>query len=87
MLLSESQIRVASQIDKKVGKLLDRSYSDLAIMGEMADEMPAFKTLLDTSSRSEMDALCARFSGFYYYMKILETVARQLKSGEIKIPD
>jgi hypothetical protein len=30
----------------------------------MADEMPAFKTLLDTSSRSEMDALCARFAGF-----------------------
>ena len=87
MLLSESQLRVASQIDKKVGKLLDRRYSGLAIMGEMADEMPAFKTLLDTSSRSEMDALCARFAGFYYYVKILETVARQLKSGEIKIPD
>jgi len=87
MLLSESQLRVASKIDKKVGKLMDRGYTDLAIMGELADEMPAFKTLLDTSSRSEMDALCARFSGFYYYMKILETVARQLKSGEIKIPD
>jgi len=56
-------------------------------MAEMADEMPAFKTLLDTSARSEMDALCARFSGFYYYMKILETVARKLKSGEMKIPE
>ena len=87
MLLSESRLRLRLKIDKKVGKLLDRRCTDLAIMGEIANEMPAFKTLLDTSSRSEMDALCARFSGFYYYMKILETVARQLKSGEIKILD
>jgi hypothetical protein len=87
MPLAPEQLRVASKIDKKVGKLLDRRCSDLGIMAEMADEMPVFKTLLDTSARSEMDALCARFSGFYYYMKILETVARKLKSGEMKTPE
>lgn len=87
MPLTAEQLRVASKIDKKVGKLLNRQCGDLAIMGEMADDMPAFKILLDTSARSELDALCGRFPGFYYYMKVLETVAKKLKSGELKVPE
>jgi hypothetical protein len=43
MPFTAEQLRVASKIDKKVGKLLNRRCGDLVIMGEMADEMPAFQ--------------------------------------------
>jgi hypothetical protein len=40
---------------------------------------------MDTSTKGEMDELCAQLSGFYRYTKILETVAAAIKSGEIKV--
>ncbi|MBZ5623089.1 MAG: arylsulfatase regulator [Acidobacteriia bacterium] len=87
MALSAEQLRIASRIDRKIGKLLDAGRDDLAIMGDMSDYMPEFNRLMDTSSREEMDALSARFPGFYYYGKILEMVAKQIRSGEIKVPE
>jgi hypothetical protein len=55
------------------------------IIGEMFDCMPFFKMLLD-SGQDTMDELCRRFSGFYHYAKILETLAAGIQSGEIQVP-
>lgn len=83
---TEEQIRIARQIDAKVRELEGAGLDDLTIMGEMHGQMADFKRLLDTSARSEMDELCARFGGFYRYAKILEAVAAGIKSGRIKVP-
>jgi hypothetical protein len=49
-----------------VQKLIRKGYDDVGIFVEMADDMPAFKRLLD-AGQAIMDALCERFPGFYYY--------------------
>jgi hypothetical protein len=74
------------QIDAKVRELAGAGLDDLTIMGEMHGQMPDFKRLLDTSARSEMEQLGARFPGFYRYAKILEAVAAGIKAGRIRVP-
>ena len=86
MNLTEEQIQIASLIDARVRELATAGSDDITIFAEMADYMPRFKRLMDTSTQDEMDALCERFSGFYQYAKILERVAAGIKSGEIKVP-
>jgi hypothetical protein len=72
---------------KDVGENLDDAgLEDLTIMGEMHGQMPDFKRLLETSARSEMEQLGARFPGFYRYAKILEAVAAGIKAGRIRVP-
>jgi len=60
--------------------------NDLAIFTDMADYLPAFKRLMDTSTADDMDQLAARYTGFYQYAKILETVAAGIRSGKIVVP-
>ena len=86
MALIAEQLRIASQIDAKVRELDGAGLDDLTIMGEMYEQTPGFKRLLDTSTRGEMDELCARFPGFYRYAKILEAVAAGIKTGRIRVP-
>jgi hypothetical protein len=59
---------------------------DLAIFIDMADYLPTFKRLMDTSTHDDMDQLAARYTGFYQYAKILETVAAGIRSGKIVVP-
>jgi hypothetical protein len=41
---------------------------------------------MDTSTADDMDLLAARYTGFYQYAKILETVAAGIRSGKIVVP-
>ena len=59
---------------------------DVAIMAAMADHMPAFKQLMDTAGRDDMDELTRRFAGFYRYAKLLEALAAGIQSGDIEVP-
>jgi hypothetical protein len=85
MHLSAEQLDIASRIDAKVQRLSAEGADDIALFVEMADDMPAFKRLLD-SGHGTMDALCLRFGGFYRYAKILEMIAAGIASGEIQVP-
>jgi hypothetical protein len=52
----------------------------------MADSMPDFQRLMDTSKHGEMDGLCRRFPSFYRYAQILETIATRIQAGDIRVP-
>ena len=86
MHLSAEQLQIASLIDKQVQELAGTGMEDILIFAEMADYMPGFKRVMDTSTRSEMDALCEQYSGFCRYAKILERIAAGIQSSEIKVP-
>lgn len=51
----------------------------------MLDYMPGFKRLMDTSQQGEMDELCRRFPWFYRYATILESLAKGIAFGSIKV--
>ena len=61
MHLTPKQIRIATDIDAKVEKLVHAGCDDTAVLAEMYEEMPNFKRLMDTAGHGGMDALCARF--------------------------
>jgi len=86
MNLSAEQLQIASMIDAKVQELVEAGCDHAMILGEMADYMPGFKRLMDTSQRGEMDELCRRFAWFYHYAKMLESLAAGIRSGAIKVP-
>ena len=85
MHLSAEQLAIASRIDAKMQRLADEGNDDVAIFVELADDMPAFRRLLDAGPPA-MDQLCLRFGGFYRYAKILEAIAASIASGEIRVP-
>ena len=42
---------------------------------------------METSSRSEMDALCLKYDGFYQFANLLERLATGIADGRIQVPD
>jgi hypothetical protein len=56
------------------------------LLRSMADHMGAFKQVLDTCSRGEMDRLCERYDGCYRFARLLETLARGIADGTIPVP-
>ena len=86
MDLTGEQLEIASRLDTEVRRLIQGGNDDVAIFAAMADSMPEFERLMESSKRGELDELCGRFAGLYRYAKILETIAARIHSGEIKVP-
>jgi len=86
MALSEKQIKLAKRIDEHVKKIIADGGDDEALMVSMSDHMGMFKQVMDSSTKNEMDELSDRFSGFYRFGKLLETVAQGIQDGRIRVP-
>lgn len=87
MSLTDEHLTLASKIDMRVRELERAGANEAVMLGEMLDQMPNFKRLMDTTTLAEMDDLCDRFHGFYRYAKLLERMAEGISSGRIKIPE
>ena len=86
MALTQDHKRLAERIDKKVTKILKHGGNDVDVLTGLTSYMNDFKTLMDTTSKDDMNALCERFDGFYRYAKILENLAEGIHSGDIIVP-
>lgn len=86
MTLAPVHNRLAERIDKKVSKILKHGGSEVDVLTGLASYMNDFKTLMDSTSKADMDLLCKRYDGFYRYAKILENLASGIQSGNISVP-
>jgi hypothetical protein len=86
MKLTSEQLQFVASIDAQVQELIEQGKDDITIFAEMADSMPDFKRLMDSSKHGELDELCRRFPYFYKYAQILETIAARIQSGDIRVP-
>ena len=86
MTLTRQQLWIATKIDTRMQRLIRAGKDNLAIMGAMADHMPAFHQLLNTTEPDGLDQLTRKFSGFRRYAKILESLAAGIQSGAIPVP-
>ena len=86
MEFTPEQLKIASRIDAEVQRLARTGRDDIGILAEMADLMPDFKRLMDSSKPGALDELGRRFAGFHRYAKILEAVASGIRAGTIKVP-
>ena len=83
---SPADRNLVERIDKQVAEIVAAGGSDIDVFAAMADDMPAFKTLLDTTSSKHMSRLCRRYNGFYCYTQVLEGIAQGIASGDIQVP-
>lgn len=86
MNLTDKQQNIVSMIDNWVQGILSRGGGDEEILVEMVDYMEGFKYLMDTLDQGEIDILCDRYDGFYYFAKFLENIAEGIAAGEIEVP-
>ena len=71
MALAAEQIHLASLIHNQVRNGLEDGGGDEALLRAMSDYKGAFKQIMDSTTRNEMDELCARYPGFYRFGKLL----------------
>jgi hypothetical protein len=83
---TEAHRRVASRIDAKIKQLEARGLLEVEILRAMAEDMRRLPPLMVTAPGPEMDTLCAEFTGFYRFAKILETLASGIAAGKVKVP-
>jgi len=86
MPVTAQQTQLARRIDTHVRHVLAQGGGDEALlvsMADYADYVETFKQLLDTCTGADMDALCARYDGFYRFAKLLERLAEGIADGSI----
>ena len=86
MALTDKQLGLARQIEEHVTKVVSDGGDDETLLLSMADHMGTFKQLIDTTNKGEMDELCERFSGFYRFARLLESLAQGIQDGSIDVP-
>ena len=79
--------QLARQIDAHVKQTIADGGGDQELLTSMYDYMLLFKEIMDTSSSSEMDALCMKYDGFYQFANLLERLASGIADGQIQVPD
>ena len=48
--------------------------------------MDAFKTIMDTSTSDQIEALSHIYPGFYRFSKMLEMIAQGIADGVVEVP-
>lgn len=82
MALTAAHHATASLIDREVSKYPDTERGIEELLMNMHDYMSAFKQIMDTSTQSDMNMLCARYPHFYRFAKLLEQVAEGIAAGK-----
>jgi hypothetical protein len=82
MALTAAHHEIASFIDREVSKYPDTERGTEDLLMNMQDYMGAFKQIMDTSTQSDMNMLCARYPHFYRFAKLLEQVAEGISAGK-----
>ena len=86
MPLGKKQLRLAKHINTHVARIIARGGGDEELLQSMYDYMPAFKELLDISTKAQMDELCERYDGFYRFGKLAEMLAQGIADGHVEVP-
>lgn len=85
MQLTDEQNKLVIDIDRRANQILSGGGDDEELLVYLSDIMGNLKTIMDSSSGQEMDALCQRYSGFFRIMKLLEKLALGISNGEISV--
>lgn len=86
MNLSAEQRQLAMLIDAHVNQYPNTELGDEQLLRTTYDYMDAFKRVMDSSTREQMDYLYQRYDGFYRFAKLLEAMAQGIADGVIDAP-
>ena len=84
--LSVEQQHMIKIIEDYVVKFPFSEEGDEQLLGTCYDYMDAFKRVMDSSSKFQMNYICQQHDGFYRFAKLIETLAQGLADGVIDAP-
>lgn len=80
------QKQLAKLIDDHVNKYPDNDTGNEHLLTTIYDYMEPFKTIMDTTTREQMDYLSSQYPGFYRFGKLLESIAQGVADGIVEVP-
>ncbi|TVO39910.1 arylsulfatase regulator [Vibrio algivorus] len=58
---------------------------DIQLLQDCYDYMDAFKQVIDSTSKVELDYICLQYSGFFRFAKWMERLAQGVADGVIEV--
>lgn len=84
--LSVEQQHMIKLIEDYVAKFPLSDEGDEQLLSTCYDYMDAFKRVMDSSSKFQMDYICQQYGGFYRFSKLMEMLAQGIADGIIDVP-
>ncbi len=73
-------------IDDYVAQFPLSQEGDEQLLSTCYDYMDAFKRVMDSTSKSQMDYICQQHDGFYRFANMMEMLAQGIAEGVIDVP-
>ncbi|WP_234497973.1 arylsulfatase regulator [Vibrio maritimus] len=84
--LTLEQLQLTRIVDDYANQFPLTKDGDTLLLERCYDYMKAFKYVMDSTSRVQMDYICQQYLGFYRFAKLMELLAEGISDGRIKIP-
>ncbi|HBC3404714.1 arylsulfatase regulator [Vibrio kanaloae] len=84
--LTLEQLQLTRIVDDYANQFPLTEDGDALLLEGCYDYMEAFKYVMDSTSRVQMDYICQQYLGFYRFAKWMELLAEGISDGRIKIP-
>ncbi len=84
--LKPEQLHMVKIIHEHALRFPHNETGDAQLLQTCFDYMEAFKRVMDSTSRIQMDYICQQYDGFYRFAKLMEMLARGIADGIIDVP-
>lgn len=84
--LNAEQIQMVEIINNYAARFPHYENGDALLLQNCYDYMDAFKQVMDTTSRVQMDYIYQQYDGFYRFTKLIEMLAKGIADGIIEVP-
>ncbi|MDT3227724.1 arylsulfatase regulator [Pseudomonas amygdali pv. morsprunorum] len=84
--LSAEQHQLAKVVHDYASRFPSTESGDSQLLQGCYDYMMAFKQVLDSSSKVQMDYICLQYPGLFRFAKMMELLAQGIADGVIQVP-
>lgn len=84
--LTAEQQQLAKTVHDYASRFPPTEEGDAQLLQGCYDYMAAFKQVLDSSTKVQMDYLCLQYPGFFRFATWMELLAQSIADGVIEVP-
>lgn len=84
--LTAEQRRLAKTVHDYASRFLLSENGHAQLLQGCYDYMEAFKRVMDSTSKVQMDYICQQYPGYFRFAKLMERLAQGVADGVIEVP-
>lgn len=84
--LTAEQRQLAKIVHEYASRFPLTEEGDAQLLQGCYDYMDAFKRVMDSTSKVQMDYLCQQYHGYYRFAELMERLAQGIADGVIAVP-